>query len=482
MIFPKRMARGIKRRFFSLVRGGTQPPTGPYSDCFPYQLHDLAALPYPPDIEGDAYLVGKAWVARPDAPIALGIGFSNWKLGFIAAYLPQARMAFLPKAGPDIDMARLEEYRAHLKAIYVWGYNAPDIVEGFARENDIPFYRIEDGFLRSTALGSAHSVPYSLVITDRDLHFNACTHTGLDAILNEMPPLTKDQEAQAEKLRAILVDHSLSKYNSPTKTKTAPKIKGNARKILVIGQVDTDAAIRLANPDHWKIDQLTKLAAAENPEAEIYYRPHPDVYEGFQKSAYTLDDITSHALLLAPDTPLFEVLDHMDHVYTMTSLAGLEAVMRGLKVTTVGLPFYAGRGVTDDRAAAHIGSPRRTMTLNALLYGIYLRYPTYIFCTDDPWIGFLATTLRIRAERNLKNKRLAGMTQPQLVREYEILCQTTAQSGIDKFAENIIVFHHLAPEKASSVWQDYRTRAAVNQETQKIIDILLNTDIPFDGS
>ena len=42
----------------------------------------------------------------------------------------------------------------------------------------------------------------------------------------------------------------------------------------------------------------------------------------------------------------------------MTSLLGFEALLRGMPVTTLGAPFYAGWGLTDDlgdarHAAAH---------------------------------------------------------------------------------------------------------------------------------
>ncbi len=60
----------------------------------------------------------------------------------------------------------------------------------------------------------------------------------------------------------------------------------------------------------------------------------------------------------------------------MTSLMGFEALMRGVKVTTTGAPFYAGWGLTRD-----LGTPpeRRTArpTLAGLVHATLIDYPRY---------------------------------------------------------------------------------------------------------
>jgi len=70
------------------------------------------------------------------------------------------------------------------------------------------------------------------------------------------------------------------------------------------------------------------------------------------------------------------VLEAVDGVHTMTSLTGFEALMRGKKVTTYGMPFYAGWGLTDDKCEL----PRRTrkLSLDALVYGLLCVYARYV--------------------------------------------------------------------------------------------------------
>jgi capsular polysaccharide export protein len=69
-------------------------------------------------------------------------------------------------------------------------------------------------------------------------------------------------------------------------------------------------------------------------------------------------------------------------VWTMTSLLGFEALVRGVQVVTLGAPFYAGWGLTDDRGDV---PPRRRadLTIEGLVYAALIDYPRYF----DPLSG-----------------------------------------------------------------------------------------------
>ena len=63
----------------------------------------------------------------------------------------------------------------------------------------------------------------------------------------------------------------------------------------------------------------------------------------------------------------------------MTSLTGFDALLRGKKVVTYGQPFYAGWGLTEDRAknATAFERRQRRLTLDELVAGALLHYPIY---------------------------------------------------------------------------------------------------------
>ena len=60
-------------------------------------------------------------------------------------------------------------------------------------------------------------------------------------------------------------------------------------------------------------------------------------------------------------------------------MGGFEALIRGLKVVTYGVPFYAGWGLTEDKLKNHYWFKRRTRTLSLqeLVYIALINYPSY---------------------------------------------------------------------------------------------------------
>ena len=79
--------------------------------------------------------------------------------------------------------------------------------------------------------------------------------------------------------------------------------------------------------------------------------------------------------VLVDDIPLAQSLETIDHVYTITSQAGFEALLRNISVTTFGCPFYSGWGVTDDRQPNLRRKVKRTV--EEILAAAYILYPKY---------------------------------------------------------------------------------------------------------
>ena len=119
---------------------------------------------------------------------------------------------------------------------------------------------------------------------------------------------------------------------------------------------------------------LLERARQRHPQAFVIFKPHPDV-EHLGRAGALSDRQMSHADVIARGIPLENLLSLATHVETYSSLAGFEALLRGISVTTHGLPFYAGWGLTDDRAV----SPRRgrNRSLDELTAVALIRYPRY---------------------------------------------------------------------------------------------------------
>ncbi|MBL6431052.1 MAG: hypothetical protein HPM95_06820 [Alphaproteobacteria bacterium] len=260
--------------------------------------------------------------------------------------------------------------------IYVWGYTDPRWLARFARKRGIPLIRVEDGFLRSAELGASHATPYSLVFDSKGLYYNASEPNDLADILASYD--FAGDTALMENARSalnLLIEKRLSKYNLPDVGDPARHFSiKTRRRVLVLGQVDNDAAVRMGNPAGWRMSDIVRLAKLENPDADILYRPHPDIYHGYQRSRFKAERIEKFARIpvtgRAADRPVRNSRPRLH----ASSLSGLEALLRGVAVTTLE-PFYAGWGLTDDRTQEHRG---RDLTVLELFAGVYLKYPRYL--------------------------------------------------------------------------------------------------------
>lgn len=374
----------------------------PTSKCYPFEVHD-PFLVLEDSLSGyeSFYLVGDNWIDKPELDIVLVLGCNDWKFGFIAEYLSDYRVAFAGRkeVGLTLVMQKLLKLKKKPIAVAIWGYTEKKSLRKALKLLRIPIWRIEDGFIRSASLGAKHTVPYSLVIDKTGLYYNGTSPSDLENILNNYD-FKNDHRliSEAIELKKYLLKYKISKYNPPVYAHdNSIKLK---KRVLVVGQVDGDASLKYGNPHNWSMEEMVKLAKFENPNAEVLYRPHPEVYEGYQKSSFRKKKIESFANIISTDEHIIELIERVDHVYTLTSLTGMDALLRGKTVTVLGTPFYSGWGLTDDRV--NIDRRKRNLDLIELLAGSYILYPHYL-ANSDGFIGALSTIFKILSDR--KNTR-----------------------------------------------------------------------------
>ena len=96
------------------------------------------------------------------------------------------------------------------------------------------------------------------------------------------------------------------------------------------GQVEDDASIRLGTAEVTTNLGLLQAARAANPEAVIVYKPHPDVEAGLRDGAVPRARRWRGSPTWSPTTadPV-ALIEAVDEVWTLTSLLGFEALLRG---------------------------------------------------------------------------------------------------------------------------------------------------------
>ena len=242
--------------------------------------------------------------------------------------------------------------------------------------------RIEDGFLRSRGLGAELVPPLSLVLDGSGIYYDPTRPSDLETWITRRSEMRPDQTRRAEALIARITALGITKYNLGGVPLALGDLPEGTQRILVPGQVEDDASIRTGAGRIATNLGLLEAARAANPEAILLYKPHPDVEAGLRTGAIDPERALELADRVMTDADPAALLAEVDAVWTMTSLLGFEALMRGLPVTTTGAPFYAGWGLTTDLGTTPARRQARP-TLAGLVHAALIDYPRYF----DPKTG-----------------------------------------------------------------------------------------------
>ena len=234
-------------------------------------------------------------------------------------------------------------------------------------------YRVEDGFVRSVGLGAELRSPLSWVIDAAGIYYDASQVSALEQQLQNLD-LTAEQLRRACMLKEYLVTQGVTKYNLTTVQWHRPQAA--ALVVLVVGQVETDASIRLGSPEVFSNGALLQKVRALYPEHYIVYKPHPDEVAGLRQQSQKAEQFSRYCNEIVSDASILSLIEQADHIHVMTSLAGFEALLRGKEVHCHGMPFYAGWGLTVDYQSC--SRRQRRLSVDDLFYAALIRYALYL--------------------------------------------------------------------------------------------------------
>ncbi|MGR8934119.1 MAG: capsular polysaccharide biosynthesis protein [Gammaproteobacteria bacterium] len=313
------------------------------------------------------------------------LGFKNWKKPVARAYFAGSRIKFVSRSNQIPPSATLA----------VWGRRP---MNGALPEN-VAQFRVEDGFLRSVGLGGDLVWPLSWVIDRRGIYYDATAPSDLEDLLQNSR-FDASLTERAKHLRKAVVALGLTKYNVGVGVWQRPA--DASKVILVPGQLQADASILYGSPFISNTLELLRIVREANPEAYIVYKLHPET-QTVQMESLEAETWCDEIIRAMPVTALYE---KVDEVHVLTSQAGFEALLRGIRVVTYGHPFYAGWGLTEDRFP--IPRRARRLSLDELVAAVLILYPTYVSRTT----GFFTTPEHALEE--LSAWREQGTTPPPL--------------------------------------------------------------------
>jgi capsular polysaccharide export protein len=258
-----------------------------------------------------------------------------------------------------------------------------------AKNDALVCWLLEDGFLRSFGTGE-HFPPLSLVVDDQGIYYDSTCASALEALLASDADVLEGIAADVARARALVLAHRLSKYNHAADWdldelagRGVDAEAGVVKFVLVIDQTAGDMSVSLGGASADTFAAMLAAARAENPQATIYVKTHPEVTSG-RKGGYLTqvqDSVVDgqHTVVLRQAINPLSLIEQMDRVYVVTSTMGFEALLAGKPVSVFGMPWYAGWGATDDRQTCprrlpHAGRPRSVDELFAAAYFHYTRY------------------------------------------------------------------------------------------------------------
>ena len=345
--------------------------------------------------------------------IAGGFGFAFWKQGHVAPLLWDG--------GSPFRFVRSAAGIAQGGSVAVWRVRASaELVSDFERAG-VRLVEVEDGFLRSSGLGADCIPPLSITVDRMGAHFDPAQPSELENLLQHAE-FDDPTLARARELRRLVVDAGLGKYGQGTGSLDRPA--GNRRHILVPGQVEDDRAVQAGGCGLVSNLELLARVREQAPDAYIIYKPHPDVVAGHRRGAIPERKCHLYADRIVADGPIAPLLAMIDEVHVNTSLAGFEALLRNKPVTTYGVPFYAGWGLSRDLGPVPTRRTRER-SIDELAAATLLLYPRYL----DPVTGLPCPAevlvSRLSASQTREPGMIVGMRrlQGKLLRRLRSLVQ-----------------------------------------------------------
>ena len=300
----------------------------------------------------------------------VAFGFTPWKQRNLRRFLGGSQLRF---------RAPWRRIPQGVDAVVIWGRRArPRLLEAAARRQ-LPVLPVADGCLRSVGLGADLVDPVSWVVDHQGVYYDATRPSDLETRL-ATGQWTSVQCQRAAALRQRLVKEAITKYNLQAEAWRRPP--GNRRVVLVIGQVESDASIQYGAPGIRSNRALLAAVREAEPEAYLVYKPHPDVVAGLCRAGVGEDDAFELCDQVLPQGSIQQLFTQIDALHVLTSLAGFEALLRGVEVHCWGMPFYAGWGLTHDRECC--SRRQRKLSLDELVHAALIDYPRYV-SRDSGW-------------------------------------------------------------------------------------------------
>ena len=238
------------------------------------------------------------------------------------------------------------------QAVLAWGKkdNTQAACE-FAKQQQLPLYRLEDGFLGYFGHPAKRCIRVGLSYDRQGIYYDALAPSQLEQHIAQ--PLTDTERTYSQQTLALWQTLALSKYNDPKlwPAATGKPIAANEHYVLLVDQTFGDKSLQLGAAQQQSFLWMLLDALNLYPDAQIRIRTHPDVLAGKKQGCFEPSWLQISERIVLDSQPILasELIQQAQAVFCVTSQLGLEAMLHNKRVYTYAVSFYSGYQLTQDR-------------------------------------------------------------------------------------------------------------------------------------
>ncbi|MBM7068459.1 capsular polysaccharide biosynthesis protein [Actibacterium sp. 188UL27-1] len=287
---------------------------------------------------------------REDAKGYVAVGISPDKHGLVTGLMGNpGPVKMVGNATEAVDMAMQTD-----RPVLAWQSQTDEALEAATAMARRPLIRVGPGFLRPSP------TPLSLLRDDLGHWNDPREESRLERLIAAAADLPEADLRRAERVTDRL--RAIGLFEARDDCDPDPDLPGGQR-ILILGEGGPTPE------EHGRLtDQDLLYAARErSPDAVLVYRP---------KGGLVDEGLRDKADVVLTDYGLSAAIDAVEEVWTIAAPQGLEVLLRQTPVTCLGLPFYAGWGLTRDLSEC----PARRGAqpdLRGLIHAALIDYPRY---------------------------------------------------------------------------------------------------------
>ncbi|MEM1409663.1 MAG: capsular polysaccharide biosynthesis protein, partial [Pseudomonadota bacterium] len=271
--------------------------------------------------------------------------------------------------GPEVSFRFGQTGQAH--AVAGWGLKGGG--RAHAKAKGLPYLALEDAFLATLGEQRHGYGQLGLIADPVGIYYDARQPSFSEQLIQDSASVPETDDDRH--LMAMLREHRLGKFNSLDPDDLNHTDDVDDYNAIVVDQIAGDLSIEGGLADSGTFTTMLTAAIDTHGTKGVAVKLHPfDGYGGRQ--GHLAELAQRYGLAVLPKrAPWMAFAERASRVYVVSSNAGLEALIAGASVTTFGVPFYGGYGLTDD----HQTVERRTSkpSLGQLCRAVYQEYGRY---------------------------------------------------------------------------------------------------------